>query len=78
VRKSQKQEKKVKYFVSTSKLSILALPLFAADGCKEGGGGGSPSPSSDIGDWLSSTIMANLPVGTIDALHQVPIINWLV
>lgn len=65
--------------LTASKWSIFVLPVLGAKGCSGGGGGGggSPSPSSGISDWLSSNLMAYLPSGAVDALHQVPLINWL-
>lgn len=65
--------------LSASKWMILALP-FAARNCNGSGGGGgkNPSPSSDTWDWLSIKAASLVPQGVADALHQLPVIGWLI
>jgi hypothetical protein len=68
----------MKSFASRAKWAVLALPL-ASPSCNSGSGGGNnPSPSSSLTDWMPIDVAQWLPSGALDALHQLPVVTWLV
>lgn len=63
--------------LTRSKWAILALPL-AAPSCNGGGGGGNnPSPSTSLLEWMNFDIANWLPTGISQAIHHLPMVNWL-
>lgn len=63
---------------SVLKWSALAIPVLGASHCSGRGGGRSPSPSADMSDWLSGLLTANLPAGTLETMHHLPVVGWFV
>lgn len=66
-------------WMKNAAFSLMVLPFAAkCNGGGGGGGGGSKSPSTDLGDWMTLRVADYLPSGTLETLHQLPVINWIV